>query len=857
MQATRHYFPTIVVLISLWAGLQPVSGQYTSNYQTNTISGVASYWTGDYLVGSNTLADVLLIKSGGALTTADGYVGYLAASVSNSVMVAGAGSVWTNGFMYFGYDGAWNTMVISNAGSVVETGQGTYVGYDTSSSSNRVLVTGTNSVWNCAGHFFMGNGGSGNSLVITNGGSVVSGGVAYLGELSVSSNNTALVTGSNSLWSSGSLLVGDNGINNKLTINKGGRVVCSFAQLGYFGSASGNSVWVSDTNSVWDVSASAAILSVGLYGSGNSVVVTNGAQLLGYYVYLGNNACNGNSMVVTGPGSKLAVNCYVFTGNQGSSNSFTLANGATVSDKFCYIGYVVGSSNNTVLLSDPKTSWQNSYSVFVGMDGVAGSLTISNGATMSTGGAFATSHDGALGVNADSRNNHALITGSGSLLNCADSMYVGLNGPGNNLVINNGGQIMDTTGYIGSNPGSDNNSALVAGTHSAWTNITDMYVGDFSLNNSLMISNGGWVFSGNGYVGRLAGSDSNSVMVTGAGSVWTNSAELYAGCYGSGNSLVISNGGGVSDDYGTVGFDTNSFNNQAIVDGTGSVWTNSTVVFVGDFGSTNSLTIRNGGLVTDSDGLIGEEDSSSGNTAYVQSGGVWRNDQLCVGDLGSENSMFVDGGSVFVTTYMAVGYDPVYYDNLCQLDTGLIAVTNQTHDAELEVYGGEFLLAGGTLNVDWLVVTNAGALFIHTGGTLIYRNLQLDPNQSVVGDGIPNWWKQQYGLDPFDPNLAGEDPDHDGMNNLQEYLAGTNPTNTASCLKITSVTPTNNSIRVSWSAVGGRSYVLQTNSDLSTPFADASPVITMPGTSQTVTNYLDSGIAAGYQTRFYRVRLGP
>jgi hypothetical protein len=191
------------------------------------------------------------------------------------------------------------------------------------------------------------------------------------------------------------------------------------------------------------------------------------------------------------------------------------------------------------------------------------------------------------------------------------------------------------------------------------------------------------------------------------------------------------------------------------------------------------------------------------------------------------------------------------------LNAGQIVVTNQTHDAELEVYGGEFVLAGGTLNVDWLVVTNAGALFIRTGGTLIYRNLQLDPNQSVVGDGIPNGWKQQYGLDPFDPTVAGADPDHDGMNNLQEYLAGTNPTNNASSLKITSLVMTNGNVRVNWSAVGGKSYVVQTNSGLGTAFADASPVITISGTGPKATNYLDTGIATGSQTRLYRVRLGP
>ncbi len=380
MQETRRHISTVVMVIGLWAGIQPASGQYSSDHQTNTISGV-SHWPGDYVVGSNTLANALLIKSGGVLTNADGYVGYLPASVSNSVMVAGAGSRWTNAFLYFGYSGGWNSMVISNAGSVIEAGQGTYVAYDATSSSNRVLVTGNNSIWNCAGHFFMGNAGSANSLVISNGGQVVSG-VAYVGEQSVSSNNSVLVTGANSVWSNSACLFGDQGGNNRMTINKGGRVVCNAVQLGGSDSAGGNAVWLSDTNSVWDVSATAAVLTVGLYGPGNSVVVTNGAQLLGYYVYLGNFSSSGNSMLVTGPGSGLAVNCYIYTGNQGNNNSFTLAKGATVSDKFCYISYVAGSSNNAVLLADHNTSWQNSYSVFVGVDGVAGSLTISNGATM-------------------------------------------------------------------------------------------------------------------------------------------------------------------------------------------------------------------------------------------------------------------------------------------------------------------------------------------------------------------------------------------------------------------------------------------------------------------------------------------
>jgi len=43
------------------------------------------------------------------------------------------------------------------------------------------------------------------------------------------------------------------------------------------------------------------------------------------------------------------------------------------------------------------------------------------------------------------------------------------------------------------------------------------------------------------------------------------------------------------------------------------------------------------------------------------------------------------------------------------------------------------------------------------------------------GDGLPDWWERLYGLDP---NLAdsGDDPDHDGWSNLEEFRRGSNPT---------------------------------------------------------------------------------
>jgi len=53
----------------------------------------------------------------------------------------------------------------------------------------------------------------------------------------------------------------------------------------------------------------------------------------------------------------------------------------------------------------------------------------------------------------------------------------------------------------------------------------------------------------------------------------------------------------------------------------------------------------------------------------------------------------------------------------------------------------------------------------------------------TVGDGIPNWWRQQYfgsGTTTNANSCASCDPDHDGYTNLQEYNLGTDPTNSAS-----------------------------------------------------------------------------
>ncbi len=62
-------------------------------------------------------------------------------------------------------------------------------------------------------------------------------------------------------------------------------------------------------------------------------------------------------------------------------------------------------------------------------------------------------------------------------------------------------------------------------------------------------------------------------------------------------------------------------------------------------------------------------------------------------------------------------------------------------------------------------------------GVLGVMRVQVVLAGSTAGDGIPDDWKVAHGLDPNDPNVALEDPDDDGLTNLEEFQNGTDPHN--------------------------------------------------------------------------------
>jgi hypothetical protein len=109
-------------------------------------------------------------------------------------------------------------------------------------------------------------------------------------------------------------------------------------------------------------------------------------------------------------------------------------------------------------------------------------------------------------------------------------------------------------------------------------------------------------------------------------------------------------------------------------------------------------------------------------------------------------------------------------------------------------------------------------------------------------------WLQTYALSTSASSVY-LDSDGDGMNNWQEWVCGTNPTNALSVLRMVSALPTSTNVTVSWQSVAGVNYFLERSANPAAPFTLlATNILGQAG----MTSCGDTN-AAGKGPFFYRV----
>jgi len=136
------------------------------------------------------------------------------------------------------------------------------------------------------------------------------------------------------------------------------------------------------------------------------------------------------------------------------------------------------------------------------------------------------------------------------------------------------------------------------------------------------------------------------------------------------------------------------------------------------------------------------------------------------------------------------------------------------------------------------------------GGTVDIGAYEFPTPASVISYD----WLYSYGL-ATDGSTDFADPDSDGMNNWQEWRAGTSPLHAASALRMLSAVVATNGLIVTWQSARGISYLLERSGNLAAP----------PGFSVLSTNLASQGDTTSYTDPdapapgpwFYRVGVRP
>ncbi|HVM61706.1 MAG TPA: hypothetical protein VMV72_12660 [Verrucomicrobiae bacterium] len=637
-----------------------------------------------------------------------------------------------------------------------------------------------------------------NTLFLNNEGTVAP--LAVLNTLSIDANGAVAVNHS-AVQIFTNLFVGITANSATLTVTNGGAVSDANAYIGYTGWASDNSAVISDPGSVWSNSGTVYV-GIALHGNGNQLIITNGGT-----VYSDNGQVGG-----PGPGW------------------------------------------GTALVSGRGSVWFNNQELEVGTyySGPFSddSLTVADG-----GAAFAST----MKVWSDEVLSYATVTGTGSVCSVSGELFI----DGGAVTISDGAVLYSDGGWLDADVVAE---VLVTDPGSVWDNSGSI---TFSgVYGEMTIANGGAVFSSGSTVSCDTWEGGGSIVVTGRGSVWSNSADLTIGANDGGGSLTIASGGAVYN--ANANLDTVGDGRVTVgVSGPGSVWENSGNLSIGNSVASSwvQLTISGGGIILASNIFERPKYPSAQNTITVSGGSLYVTNALGNGELYmSGGTLTLNGGTVTVDQLLLVtngtGATDLVLFNGGLLNSGGTSVTNGsvfrvgdgTDAAMFHLLGGvhsfadnleisnNATLAGcGTVSGN-VVIDPGGTVLANCGGTLSFTGIVTNKGVILASGGTDIEFFGPVVNNGVMDALAGTVHFHSTFTNTGTFFNSNN-------MRITAVTKKSNDVLVTWTTVGGHSYVLQSTKSTAmiagynTTFVDVSPAILVSGLGPTATNYLDAGAA--------------
>ncbi len=622
-----------------------------------TVSGTGQVLavSGGTVQMSNSTVGATLVNNGGTLTVKHGKSTVNGQAVNhgkivfiNSVATFNAG-VYNDGIWVI--DPSTNTIAgnLDNAGLIVLTNSVNIIGSNFINEAVGVYSSFQTSVTYVAG-------------VFTNMGEVdiVQGSSQTNGNAFLSGISTVLVSDAGSLWSNATLNVGVAG-------NGGAAVIVSNgANLTAGAIAVGSAV--NSSNNVLNIGgqgsrsfATSGVLTVGASGGGYNVMTVTNANLdTTGAVTLGNGSSN-NTINVYSNGIWNLHSQSLTVGLGGATGNLLNVIGGTVTGATAFIVGTTGSGNNTVFATNAILA---STSMTVG-NSTSNNTVTANNSQWRVGGAIT--------VGSTLGTGNVLTVNGGAMTNATTlTVGTGAGSYGNTMVISGGANVNDQTSYIGN--GSSNNTMLVTDPGTTWMNIAPggsglgvIHVGaGVGVNNSLIISNGAYVFAGETLqrpstaIGDAAGASNNNITVTGSGSVLSNLFDLYVGKLANSNTLNIANGGLVAAEIVYVGSANQRLtNNTVVVTDTGSVLRALSSLQIGSnlnsFG--NSVLVSNGASL-----VVGINGNGSYPGTIVVGGGAGAiSNSLTIVGSTSSNGLITVGASGGGNNFMIVSNATITY----------------------------------------------------------------------------------------------------------------------------------------------------------------------------------------------------